>query len=160
MSTYSTITVQISQVKAVVYTSTLVFAQVLWLGDNQITGISGLEQLTALQELNLARNQIEVVGSALDVNSSLHTLNLADNRIGSFKQVLVCFSSASAMWLMPTSLYMQSYYQQLHIYLYRICVTPMSILSTCTYKLSVPTQLICAGVASGQLAKPEEVATE
>lgn len=61
--------------------------QVLWLGDNQISCISGLAQLTALQELNLARNQVEVVGNALDVNVSLHTLNLADNRIGSFKQV-------------------------------------------------------------------------
>ena len=61
--------------------------QVLWLGDNQISCISGLAQLTALQELNLARNQIEVVGNALDVNGGLHTLNLADNRIGSFKQV-------------------------------------------------------------------------
>lgn len=61
--------------------------QVLWLADNQISCIAGLSQLTALQELNLARNLIEVVSDTLGANTALHTLNLADNRLGSFKQV-------------------------------------------------------------------------
>ena len=61
--------------------------QVLWLADNQISYIAGLSQLTALQELNLARNLIEVVSDTLGANTALHTLNLADNRLGSFKQV-------------------------------------------------------------------------
>ncbi|KAA6416898.1 MAG: Leucine-rich repeat-containing 9, partial [Trebouxia sp. A1-2] len=61
--------------------------KVLWLADNQISYIAGLSQLTALQELNLARNLIEVVSDTLGANTALHTLNLADNRLGSFKQV-------------------------------------------------------------------------
>ena len=61
--------------------------QVLWLADNQISYIAGLSQLTALQELNLARNLIEVVSDTLEANTALHTLNLADTRLGSFKQV-------------------------------------------------------------------------
>ncbi|DBA94023.1 TPA: Leucine-rich repeat-containing protein 9 [Trebouxia sp. C0004] len=61
--------------------------EVLWLADNQISYIAGLSQLTALQELNLARNSIEVVSDTLGANTALHTLNLADNRLGSFKQV-------------------------------------------------------------------------
>ena len=59
----------------------------LWLADNQISCIAGLSQLTALQELNLARNLIEVVADTLEANTAIQTLNLADNRLGSFKQV-------------------------------------------------------------------------
>ena len=61
--------------------------QVLWLADNQISCIAGLSHLTGLQELNLARNLIEVVSDQLEGNTALQTLNLADNRLGSFKQV-------------------------------------------------------------------------
>jgi len=61
--------------------------QVLWLADNQISYIAGLSHLTALHELNLARNLIEVVSDTLEANTALHTLNLADTRLGSFKQV-------------------------------------------------------------------------
>jgi Leucine-rich repeat (LRR) protein len=61
--------------------------QVLWLADNQISYIAGLSHLTALHELNLARNLIEVVSDTLEANTALHTLNLADIRLGSFKQV-------------------------------------------------------------------------
>lgn len=61
--------------------------QVLWLADNQISCLAGLCQLTSLQELNLARNLIEVVSDQLECNTALQMLNLADNRLGSFKQV-------------------------------------------------------------------------
>ena len=65
----------------------LLFVQVLWLADNHISCIAGLSRLTALQELNLASNQIELVGDTLEPNSSLKSLNLANNCLGSFKQV-------------------------------------------------------------------------
>ncbi|KAL3151478.1 hypothetical protein ABBQ38_012478 [Trebouxia sp. C0009 RCD-2024] len=61
--------------------------EVLWLADNKISLIAGLSQLTCLSELNLARNMIEVVGNSLDANKAVQSLNLADNRLGSFKQV-------------------------------------------------------------------------
>lgn len=65
--------------------------QVLWLADNKISLITGLSQLTSLSELNLARNMIEVVGNSLVANKAVQSLNLADNRLGSFKQVNPCF---------------------------------------------------------------------
>lgn len=67
--------------------SLIPFMQVLWLADNNIRDITGLGHLTSLLELNLARNMIEVVGDALEANKALQSLNFADNRLGSFKQV-------------------------------------------------------------------------
>lgn len=67
--------------------------QVLWLADNQISHITGLSQLVGLTELNLARNRIEVVGGTLEANTALQSLNLADNRLGSFKQVTLSLLS-------------------------------------------------------------------
>ncbi len=59
--------------------------QVLWLSDNYISTISDLGTLTRLRDLNLARNDIAVIGDSLLANTALETLNLADNAIGSFK---------------------------------------------------------------------------
>ena len=60
--------------------------QVLWLADNYISSISGLDQLGRLQELNLARNDIAQIGSSLlAVSSQLTSLNLADNHISSLQ---------------------------------------------------------------------------
>lgn len=80
--------------------SLIPFMQVLWLADNNIHDITGLSHLTSLLELNLARNMIEVVGDALEANQALQSLNFADNRLGSFKQVqsilFLCRSRAVA----------------------------------------------------------------
>lgn len=57
----------------------------LWLSDNYISRISGLEGLPLLRELHLARNDIVFVGDGLAGCAALTHLNLADNRIGSFK---------------------------------------------------------------------------
>ena len=59
--------------------------QVLWLSDNYLTRISGLEQLLQLRELHLARNDIAFLGDGLAACTALANLNLADNKIGSFK---------------------------------------------------------------------------
>jgi Leucine-rich repeat (LRR) protein len=62
--------------------------EVLWLNDNRLRAIDGMGSLTRLKTLWLARNQIETIGSALDTNAALSELNLADNKIGCFKELL------------------------------------------------------------------------
>lgn len=59
--------------------------QVLSLANNSITSLEGLGSLEKLRELNLARNDILLIGDRLASNTSLEVLNLADNSIGSFK---------------------------------------------------------------------------
>ncbi|EFJ42239.1 hypothetical protein VOLCADRAFT_119475, partial [Volvox carteri f. nagariensis] len=61
--------------------------EVLWLSDNYISRISGLEQLPLLRELHLARNDIAFLGDGLAPCTALTNLNLADNKIGSFKEL-------------------------------------------------------------------------
>lgn len=63
----------------------LLTLQVLWLADNYISSIAGLSQLTGLHQLNLARNDITVVGNSLQQNTGLSSLNLADNRVCSMR---------------------------------------------------------------------------
>ena len=76
--------VPILQLRCSVFCS---LVQVLWLADNQISCITGLSHLVGLTELNLARNRIEVLGNSLEANTAVQSLNLADNWLGSFKQV-------------------------------------------------------------------------
>jgi len=59
--------------------------QVLWVADNYIGSIAGLSALVSLVELNLARNDIVLVGHSLQHNSHLTGLNLADNKICSLE---------------------------------------------------------------------------
>lgn len=61
--------------------------ETLWLHDNQIAEIAGLDQLRALRVLGLAQNDIQRIGRALVPNAALEELNLAANRIGSFREV-------------------------------------------------------------------------
>ena len=60
----------------------------LWLDDNKITTIDSLNTLVNLTELNLASNNIEAIGVGLDGLQSLREINLSDNKIGNFKEVL------------------------------------------------------------------------
>lgn len=57
----------------------------LWVPDNYISSLAGLSQVVSLQQLNLARNDITIVGRNLQHNSSLTSLNLSDNRISSLQ---------------------------------------------------------------------------
>ncbi|DAZ98103.1 TPA: hypothetical protein N0F65_005265 [Lagenidium giganteum] len=66
----------------------LVQLETLWLNDNQIDKIEGLWKLSKLKVLWLCRNRIERIDSALNGNVSLTELNLADNRLCSFKSLL------------------------------------------------------------------------
>jgi len=69
--------------------------QTLWLNDNQLTSLAGLEALPHLQELWACRNRIHTIGTSLAKNSSLKELNLADNQIGGFKEILALCSLRS-----------------------------------------------------------------
>eukprot|EP01062_Namystynia_karyoxenos_P016562 TRINITY_DN16052_c0_g1_i2.p1 TRINITY_DN16052_c0_g1~~TRINITY_DN16052_c0_g1_i2.p1 ORF type:complete len:1450 (+),score=618.42 TRINITY_DN16052_c0_g1_i2:74-4351(+) len=61
--------------------------ETLWLAENHISEIEGLDQLRQLRVLSLASNRISQVGHRLDHLVSLEELNLAHNRIGSFRDV-------------------------------------------------------------------------
>jgi Leucine-rich repeat (LRR) protein len=61
--------------------------QQLWLNSNQLTTLEGLSTLTNLTQLWVGRNKIEHIGNALDKNLSLTELNIADNKIGCFKDL-------------------------------------------------------------------------
>ena len=65
----------------------LVNLEKLWVMDNQIRAIEGLENLTKLRKLNLAQNRIEFIGMSLENNVALEDLNLACNYIGSFRDI-------------------------------------------------------------------------
>ena len=59
----------------------------LWMNDNRLTRIEGLEPLTKLTTLWLARNQIAFICNALDNNLALTDLNLSANLVGNFKDI-------------------------------------------------------------------------
>eukprot|EP01012_Entosiphon_sulcatum_P022397 TRINITY_DN2733_c0_g1_i1.p1 TRINITY_DN2733_c0_g1~~TRINITY_DN2733_c0_g1_i1.p1 ORF type:complete len:1527 (-),score=315.85 TRINITY_DN2733_c0_g1_i1:41-4621(-) len=61
--------------------------EVLWLMENSIAEIEGLEKLQKLRKLWLASNAIESIGNRLDANTALEDLNLAGNKIGSFREI-------------------------------------------------------------------------
>ena len=66
---------------------TLKQLKVLWLFDNKITEIEGVENLDNIQVLWLGRNKIETIGDRLESNTALEELNLAANNIGCFKEI-------------------------------------------------------------------------
>lgn len=59
----------------------------LWLNDNTIGRLKGLEGLSALTTLWLGCNRIDAVGDALTCNQNLEDLNLAGNLLANFKDV-------------------------------------------------------------------------
>eukprot|EP00966_Prymnesium_polylepis_P222067 5138161-Prymnesium_polylepis.1 len=59
----------------------------LWLNENRIRRIEGLEPLTQLKSLWLGRNLITVVNDVLEKNTALEDLMLAGNHIGHFKDI-------------------------------------------------------------------------
>ena len=59
----------------------------LWLNDNQLERIQGLEPLTRLSQLWLCSNRIGAIDDALSGCGALEELNLAGNRICNFKDI-------------------------------------------------------------------------
>lgn len=70
----------------------------LWLADNFITAISGLTSLAALQQLNLACNDISAIGSSLAANTALTCLNLAANSVSRFEVCQLRRLQQQAAW--------------------------------------------------------------
>jgi protein phosphatase 1 regulatory subunit 7 len=68
----------------------LVNLEKLWLDENRIESIGegALNNLGKLRELNLASNRVESIGMSLDGLVSLEELNISNNKIGNFKEVL------------------------------------------------------------------------
>jgi len=62
--------------------------QVLWLNDNRLTSLDGLSSLFNLRVLWVCRNLISRIDETLANCQSLEELNLSDNQIGCFKQIL------------------------------------------------------------------------
>eukprot|EP01029_Cantina_marsupialis_P011755 TRINITY_DN26150_c0_g1_i1.p1 TRINITY_DN26150_c0_g1~~TRINITY_DN26150_c0_g1_i1.p1 ORF type:complete len:1335 (+),score=239.95 TRINITY_DN26150_c0_g1_i1:107-4111(+) len=75
-------------IKTTLEISSLVNLHTLWISDNQITKIEGLDHLINLRKLWLPRNKIETIGTSLDNNKLLREVNLADNNIGNFKEIV------------------------------------------------------------------------
>ena len=65
----------------------LVQLQTLWMNENRLSQIEGLQPLQQLTTLWLARNPISSICNSLDGNGALTALNLAATAIGSFKDI-------------------------------------------------------------------------
>lgn len=61
--------------------------EILWLADNNISIVEGLDELTSLTELNIARNNVSEIGDKVPSLPSLKMINIADNKLGSFKEI-------------------------------------------------------------------------
>lgn len=59
----------------------------LWLNDNRISSLKGLQRLAALRDLNVAGNPLETVAGVLDCNPGLEVLNLAGTLLACLRQV-------------------------------------------------------------------------
>ncbi|CAE8736190.1 unnamed protein product [Polarella glacialis] len=62
--------------------------EVLWIAGNQLTCLQGLQNAPNLLEVNAASNQLTTIIGCFDQNLKLRSINLAGNRICSFKEVL------------------------------------------------------------------------
>ncbi|CCI43623.1 unnamed protein product [Albugo candida] len=65
--------------------SSLLNLEKLWLNDNKLSTITNVSELRKLRELWLCRNRIETIDESLEANQDLIELNVADNRIFTFK---------------------------------------------------------------------------
>ncbi|KAJ3012251.1 UNVERIFIED_CONTAM: Leucine-rich repeat-containing protein 9 [Siphonaria sp. JEL0065] len=62
--------------------------ETLWLSDNEITRIEKVRTLKNLKELHLGNNKISSIGESLNENRKLETLNIAGNKLSSFRDIL------------------------------------------------------------------------
>lgn len=83
-----TLNLSSNRIRCIEGLETLAQLEVLWLHDNQLESLRGLWSLTRLKQLWVSRNRIERLESALSCCASLTELNLADNRVCSFKSLL------------------------------------------------------------------------
>ncbi|KAI8619983.1 hypothetical protein BC830DRAFT_1059795 [Chytriomyces sp. MP71] len=62
--------------------------ETLWISDNEITRIENLNHLRNLTELHLGNNNIRAIGESINDNQKLEILNLAGNKLSSFRDIL------------------------------------------------------------------------
>ena len=62
--------------------------ETLWLCDNKIDRLEGLDKLINLKQFWIAANQIDSLRVSLDKLKSLQDLNISGNKICSFKEAL------------------------------------------------------------------------
>jgi Leucine-rich repeat (LRR) protein len=62
--------------------------EVLSLNDNEIVTMENLDHLSLLKCLHIGNNRIKLIGNSLNNCTSLQELNLAGNRISSFREIL------------------------------------------------------------------------
>jgi Leucine-rich repeat (LRR) protein len=62
--------------------------EILWVNENSLETLDGLRDLTNLSQLWVCRNQIDRLDSTLNTCMNLTELNLAGNRLSSFKSLL------------------------------------------------------------------------
>lgn len=67
---------------------TLEQLEIMWVNENSLETLDGLRKLTKLSQLWACRNQIHRLDTAINACSSLKELNLAGNRLSSFKSLL------------------------------------------------------------------------
>lgn len=61
--------------------------ETLWINDNRLKSLEGVSEIKGLRTLWAARNSLTAIGTALDRNTCLTSLNVADNGIGYFKEI-------------------------------------------------------------------------
>lgn len=105
--------------------------EILWLNNNKIKIVDGINKLLNLKTLNLACNNINSIKDAFITLTSLENLNLSGNPITSFREIL---------YLMPIKSLRKL---SLNDPVYGYC--PVAILSNyqtyCLYHLSFLTEL-------------------
>lgn len=60
----------------------------LWANENLLTSLDDVSLVTSLEEIWVARNFIDEIDTSLDRLGSLRELNIAQNKVGTFKEVL------------------------------------------------------------------------
>lgn len=105
--------------------------EILWLNNNKIKIVDGINKLLNLKTLNLACNNINSIKDAFITLTSLENLNLSGNPITSFREILYLMQIKSLRKL------------SLNDPVYGYC--PVAILSNyqtyCLYHLSFLTEL-------------------
>lgn len=105
--------------------------EILWLNNNKIKIVDGINKLLNLKTLNLACNSINSIKDAFITLTSLENLNLSGNPITSFREILYLMQIKSLRKL------------SLNDPVYGYC--PVAILSNyqtyCLYHLSFLTEL-------------------
>ncbi|KAJ3265551.1 Leucine-rich repeat-containing protein 9 [Chytriomyces hyalinus] len=77
-----------NKIKKIQGLDTLTKLETLWISDNEISRIEKLRNLANLKELHLGNNKISSIGESMNENRKLETINIAGNKLSSFRDIL------------------------------------------------------------------------